>query len=219
MIILSPNLLLSTNELRHCIFIVKLPYITSSLHTCHVNCKSCDLPPLNHTTPIMKYDNLFLKLALIHKPTLPLHFYGKPTLYNLIASHLPCNLQILRPTNPSSLNHTTPIMKYDNLSTNFALIYKWTLPLHLYGKTALCNTIAIHSILKLQMLHRTYSSILPLPCNMIIFLPTLLLSINGLYHCISTVKLPYITPSLHTLSVNYKCCTLPILPYYPHYEI
>ena len=122
MIILSPNLLLSTNELRHCIFIVKLPYITLSLHNCHVNCKPCDLPPLNHTTPIMKYDNLFTNFAPIHKRTSPLHFYGKSTLYNIIVTHFTCKLQILRFTHTSSPNYTPLTMKYDNLSPNVALI-------------------------------------------------------------------------------------------------
>jgi len=122
MIIFSPNMLLSTNGLRHCISIVKLPYITLSLHTCHVNCKPCDLPPLNHTTPIMKYDNTFPNFAPIYKWTSLLHFRGKTTLCNIIAALFPYKLQILRPAHFSSPTHTTLIMKYDNLFPNFALI-------------------------------------------------------------------------------------------------
>ena len=79
---------------------------------------------LTNTIPIMKYNNIFPKLALIHKRTLLLHFRGKTTLYNIIATHLPCKLQMLRCTHTSSLNYTTPILKYDNLFPNFALIYK-----------------------------------------------------------------------------------------------
>ena len=99
-------------------------------------------------------------------------------------------------------------MKFHNIFTNFALIHKRTLPLQFYGKTALYNIIATYLVRKLQILHPTYSSILPLLWNMIIFSPTSLLSTNGLRCCISMAKLPYITLSLHTFHVNYKYYTL-----------
>ena len=101
---------------------------------------------------------MFTNFAPIYKRTSPLHFYGNIVLYNIIATHLPCKLQILHLTYPSLLNHTTPIMKNDNLFTKLALIHKRTVPLHFHGKIALYNIIAAYLVHELQILHLTHTS-------------------------------------------------------------
>lgn len=100
----------------------------------------------------MKYDNLLPNLTLIYKPTSPLLFNAKTTLYNIIAVYFLYKLQMLRLTKPSTTILSYPTMKYHNLLPNIAPIHKPTSPLHSYATTTLYNIIATHLPLKLQIL-------------------------------------------------------------------